>query len=458
MSQVTASSISGDQPPGELTPSDKKRSRDRRAQRTLRERRTQELNMLKQEVAACRRYHQPHEIQRLTGLIRSLEEENKILRSHQEKIKSSLAFSKSLNNSPQSQIEPKDLHGIWRLEEHHQTPWGIVDESLASGLLTLPSTLVTTTNPQEGEISLGDIDLPLDAINGMPLDDPPRTTATKDGCHSVIPITGSPPEVAFTTQHPEALMPVTQSVNLPERFSHPLGSPDALSGDLDAVGWQHTSLSLKMLPPLVPAWMLVPPEDDTQFTVCMPALPWLLRPDLVIECPDIPSPLDLLHGTRRNFLANSIHQALRARHCLDPEVLAMGWVMYMYAKWRVSPNPRAFAKLPKCMKPVLGQLQKSHPHCLDQIMWPNLRLNIMHFCPKEKLAEVVDLLACCLKVRWKWGESILERDENDDLQIRSNFLDTFTNAWGWGLTPEFIDKHPKFLDGIDLTRILYVPA
>ncbi|KAL6230143.1 hypothetical protein BDW75DRAFT_223414 [Aspergillus navahoensis] len=136
----------------------------------------------------------------------------------------------------------------------------------------------------------------------------------------------------------------------------------------------------------------------------------------------------------------------------------MGWVVYVYAKWRISPSPRAFAKIPTCMKPVLGQLRKTHPSCLDQIIWPKLRLNIMQLCPKDRLVDVMSLLSCCLKVRWKWGENILERDENDELQIRPSFFDTFMTAEGWGITSEFIDTHPELVDGIDLAEMLYVPT
>lgn len=136
----------------------------------------------------------------------------------------------------------------------------------------------------------------------------------------------------------------------------------------------------------------------------------------------------------------------------------MGLVVYAYAKWRVPPSPEAFARIPACMKPVMGQLQRTHLSCLDQIICPRLRLNMMHFCHKDKLLDAMNLLSCCLKVRWKWGENILERDDNDELQIRPSFFDTFMVAEGWGITSEFIDTHPALVNGIDLSQMLYVPT
>lgn len=346
----TESPVSGEQTPNRLSSSEKKRLRDRRAQRTLRERRDRQLKLLQEEVAECRRLHDSDSIRRLTMLVQRLEEENEILRQRREQMQSLLDSWRSLGNESSAH----------RLNNNHT------------------STTQTTSCPQERPISLLD--------------------------------------------------------------------------NLDPALAAASSLLL-MLPPPVPAWMLTPLDDDNMSTS-----PWLSRPHLIAECPDLPAPLDLLHGTRRNFLANSIHQFLRVRHCRDPEVLAMGWLIYVYAKWYVSPSARAYSKIPLCMRPVMGQLQKPHPSCLDQIIWPRLRLNMIHFCPKDKMVDVIDLLSCCLKVRWKWGESILERDDNDDLQIRPSFLDTFMAAEGWGLTSEFIETHPDLVDGIDPSQMLYVPT
>ncbi|KAJ5678754.1 hypothetical protein N7462_006998 [Penicillium macrosclerotiorum] len=217
------------------------------------------------------------------------------------------------------------------------------------------------------------------------------------------------------------------------------------------------SRDLEVLSPLVPAWMLTSSSDDLRSAASMATCARLSRPNLIAECPHLPFPLHLVHGTRRNFLANSIHQSLRVRNCRDPEVLAMGWLVYVYAKWRISPSPRAFPEIPQCMRPVTGSFQKTHPSCLDQIGCPQLRLTIMHFCPQDKMLDVMGLLSCCLEVHWKWGESILERDENDDLPIRPIF-ETFTTADGRGLRSEFTSTHPKFVEGINPSQMLYVPT
>ncbi|KAJ5239855.1 hypothetical protein N7468_004474 [Penicillium chermesinum] len=430
LTESPASGEHNEESPIRLSSSEKKRLRDRRAQRTLRERRDNQLKLLQQEVADCHRLHDHEGNRRLTERVQRLEDENQLLRQRQEELQYSLGSWSPLNESrahplhrsrgtvtqrPEAQVRDEVIP---TLDSPHSTP--------ATTSSLLPDATLTSPSAEQAQLPIIDACL--------------APTADSRSERSLIPVT------QLLAQNPE--ITAFQVSDLPTDTS---GAPP-----FD--GMKHRPLSLQVLPPLVPAWMLTPPNDDPRSALSIYTSPWLSRPDLITECPNIPSPLDLLHGTRRNFLANSIHHSLRVRNCRDPEVLAMGWLVYVYSKWLISPSPETFSRIAPCMRPVMGQLQKSHPACLDHIIWPRLRRNMMQFCPKDKMLDVVSLLSCCLKVRWKWGESILVRDENDDLQIRPSFFDNFMTAEGWGLTSEFTNTHPDLVDGMDPSQLLYVPT
>jgi hypothetical protein len=63
------------------------------------------------------------------------------------------------------------------------------------------------------------------------------------------------------------------------------------------------------------------------------------------------------------------------------------------------------------------------------------------------------MFACCTKIRWPWGEDILERDDRNELRIKKRFFDTFMSQSGWGLTPEFIRRYPDLVEGMDIREI-----
>ncbi|RTE84365.1 hypothetical protein BHE90_000976 [Fusarium euwallaceae] len=184
----------------------------------------------------------------------------------------------------------------------------------------------------------------------------------------------------------------------------------------------HGSSVRRWAIPIPPQWSLTPYCNDYADLPRPDIVPWSRRADLVKASPDVVSPLDLLFGSKHNSFATSIQRTLRQFHCRDPERLAIGWLLFM--------------RLLEYMRPVVEQLQVPHPSYLDMILWKRLRVNLLRTHQTLDLDKVLGLLSCCLKVRWPWGEDILEPGNDGELHIRPQFFEVFTQVEGWGLTSD----------------------
>ena len=80
------------------------------------------------------------------------------------------------------------------------------------------------------------------------------------------------------------------------------------------------------------------------------------------------------------------------------------------------------------------QLQRVHPLTLDMLIWPQMRTNLVRLWEKYDFAELMGFFSCCVKVRWPWGVDVLERDEDDNLRMKSEFLEVVFQESGLGLT------------------------
>lgn len=205
-------------------------------------------------------------------------------------------------------------------------------------------------------------------------------------------------------------------------------------------------------------WNELPLYSDNFSSLQSVSLPWFANPDQIAQCPDTPeSPLDILYGSKTNMLANMIHTAIERRPIRDPERLAAGWIMYHFSKWIIEPSPKTYEKLPSFIRPVQEQFQFEHPIAISGIPFPKLRSNLV---PQWSLYEnnrddFFGLFACCIKIRWPWGVKILDRDEDNELRIKPSFYDTFMKEDGWGITQEFISKHPNLMVGIDVGSLVF---
>lgn len=221
----------------------------------------------------------------------------------------------------------------------------------------------------------------------------------------------------------------------------------------------HSSQSLPAASlPINLTWNQLPLHSDVFSDVCNVSLPWLAYPENIYECPDTPSsPLDLLYGSQTNYLANMIHLVMERRPLRDPEKLAMGLLAYYFSKWIMFPSPERFERIPHFMRPNKEQLEVPHPVALDCIPWGKIRSNFIrqwHFYENNR-EMLFGMFACCIKIRWPWGEKILRRDENNELQIKPEFIEKIMSEDSWGVTPEFVNQYPGLMANIDIDSIIY---
>lgn len=365
-----------------LSSLEKKRSRDRKAQKTAKDKRDIYIKSLEERVSFCKQHHEvgivPQlqmqlQTQELFAAVESLRRENEQLRARQGQMRSMVVS--------------------WEVEDERDT--GSSLSTRADGLYSRPS-----LNEDQSVSPLG--------------------------CSAVA--SGSP-------------------------------TANYAPGDTNAATKMDTN-PLQNIPPntyTIPAWSLTPLNDCDPAPLYLPlTCPWLASPDLIATCPPEPiSPLDLLHGTRRNYLADHVHRIIRRRAFRDSECLALGWLVYLFSKWRVSPNPDAYARLAPFQRPISMQLECEHPAALDLIIWPQMRANLIRNWTRYDFVEFAGYASCCIKVRWPWGKDVLERDVDDRLRVRRDFLDVFTQESGWGVTGEFIEKYPELLEGMDIEAVRF---
>lgn len=466
-------------PSSEQTQVEKKRIRDRRAQRNLRERRENYVKSLELKALACQQQHDKRTVEGLLDQVNTLKEQNESLRLQ-------------LSASPAVQVHPTGATSVQQSEiafiaagqnKLHDSCSNLSPPVETEG--QFPTPCIDTRNPvhlAEAQFSTGK-SVSMTHPDHAPVQFTLSPHTLSNNCNFSSKIT---PRTAMSSAEPSQIstldacteavyrtmvddgrttaadrtpMSSEHSVISPARestMSAQLSSPPAtLDRDTDIPNANRDHLDLTShVPDLVPAWMLVPMNDSVDSAVNQATCPWLANPELIVSSPDIPDPLALLHGSRRNKLADSIHSTLKKYNTREPELLAIGWLIYVFIKWRMRPTLEAYDRIPKFMRPVWGQLHIIHPWYLDLLAWPKLRVELFKYWDRYDFTALVGLLACCLKVRWKWGEDVLERNDNDELVIKQNFFDVFLSEGGWGLTEDFVKEFPELVKGLEFPAIL----
>lgn len=200
----------------------------------------------------------------------------------------------------------------------------------------------------------------------------------------------------------------------------------------------------------LPSWKQTPVHDKCDIIVTDWFSMWVTKADLARASPASPQPIDILYGSKKNFLANVLHQTSRKWPCRDPERLACGWLAYHLIKWMLDPTEASFSRVCEFQRPVAEQRRHAHPYHVDFVLWPGLRANCVEHQFTYPCEQVAGMLTCCLKLRWPWNKPILEQDDDGQLQMCPGFHDTFTKIDGWTITEEFTTRFPKLFEGLDV--------
>lgn len=494
-----------------MSATERKRIRDRRAQQKHRERKDLYTKQLEDQVAFCQRHHEPANIQLLMEKVGELEAVNETLLrerdrllnlanhfqeylttffsvgQHHGHVNVRTDFSKSLSSSTARPMSGACHSGI------NVTP--VCDSTSTSGETDVTATRRQIPTPREQFTPTGSNDGDVRAVDSG---DTANTAISSSVGTEALVTNGRQPLSTYPSICPPPTPSIrdyralgapskeqTQIQTVDEDFSPtsidhlsqtPLSEGSATTTTIlvEQVGTQHTSLSTSATSPetrlssngssdentdiSVPianiSWLSLPANTVTH-EPCKFDCSWLNFPHAVADAPDVPQPEDLLFGSCKNLLANGIHKALRTARVAEPERLAMGWVLYIFSRWRIIPTRENFARIPHFLRPTAEQISQPHPPRIDMVPWPSLRLALMNQHLDSQLDETLELLACCLKLRWPWGKEFLRMRDDGSRELVDEFLKMVMSLDGWGITREFAVAYPHLVEGLKLHIIEY---
>ncbi|OAG42245.1 protein required for cell viability [Fonsecaea monophora] len=462
---------------------ERKRTRDRQAQQKLRERRIERIQRLEEQVALCEQRHGQAMLEPLLERVGDLELENKTLNERWQKLFQAFSSARHLLTQAADLLGEHMVNGPPLTQDASQHVAvgedGAIGDNLAmapsitvpngasasllqlTDLICAPSTLPLLShgpdsdgatdlvvnpgsNPCSGHVAPDNADSRI--LEFTPTSIERWRASFIESCDSSSgPLVGEPGGV------PDQEGSVFQAAQRPTPKESELtraSGPDFRQDRLSGVGSM-------LMPMLGPPWASLP-NSGLEDSLNREFLPWFMHPQAIVASPRLPDPSHLLFGSKTNFLADEVHTALRKSRVAEPERLAKGWLIYVYSKWRVCPTKESFELIPAFMRPTREQLVFPHQAIFDLITWPAIRLALIRQgTPNGGFAEIFSAMACCAKVRWPWGKEILETSETNELSIRPDFFQVFTQLEGWGLTSEFIRSYGHLLEDMDPESYVY---
>lgn len=192
----------------------------------------------------------------------------------------------------------------------------------------------------------------------------------------------------------------------------------------------------------MPTWYDLPlsqANEDSKYY-----LPWLSCPDVVRAMPDLPLPQDLLYGSSKNPVANSIYIALKQYYSSTAVRMACGWLIYVYTKWRMCPTKERYSTIPSYFRPTLTQLTLPHRPMLDNLVFPQIRDSLIRSCRDEDLDRVFSSFSFHLSLEFPSGSDYLRPDEQGLLEFSPDYYNAFCRLESWSLDEKFYIEFPQF--------------
>jgi hypothetical protein len=454
-----------------ISSTEKKRIRDRRAQQKHRERRGLYTKQLEDQVAFCQRNHEPAKIRLLVEKVGQLQAINETLLRERERLLDLVNnFQESLTQlfsgasvynptSTSTAAETDATAGHRQIpipQEQLGRPTGCNDGHVGAvqpgdvANTGISSSIGTEALATNGRQPLSPYPSNSPSPTNLSRGHPQIQTVSED-FSLTSPIDGFSQRALSTGSIPPTTTPVGNAAGGTGQVATELAAPRTLTSSpspgmrLSTSGRSDEDAG-SSVPVAHVNWLLLPANTNKP---CKYGCSWLDYPHAVADAPDTPQPEDLLFGSRKNLLANGIHKALRTGRVAEPERLAMGWIAYIYSRWRVIPTRENFARMPHFLRPTPEQIRLPHQARIDMVPWPSLRLALIKQPADSQLDEMIELLACCLKLRWPWGKEFLQMRDDGSRQLVDEFLNTLMSLDGWGITREFAVAYPHLVEDLN---------
>lgn len=416
------------------------------------------VKALEQELAFCRENHGPQHIQQLEAVMKNLTEQNQLLLKRQQSL----------------------LNMVLEWDADHVAPLGAPAHPAMSPAATQVSVDTDTVRQRALQPEAPPLFMPelRDLLNEAPkntdsvavvepvtkcvISEPPHFGALVDSPASEVSCRHD--SVSITPSVPSLASPGSAALAM-KQLPLPLHR-GARSGDLSTDSrmddWlrspAHTQVGHPLqsgpgtgnerivgsTPASTPLWTRMPMSVASSYSESY--CPWLSCPDIVSLMPDLPSPQDLLFGSPKNPVANSIYIILKDYNFGLLERLACGWLVYVYTKWRICPSEERYLAMPSFFRPT--PLQLSQPHCpmLDNLVFPRLRESLIEHAQEYDLDQVLGIFAASLKLNFPANLEYVRPDDKDRLTLSPSFMATLVRIDSWTLGDGFLSKYPQFFE------------
>ncbi|KAH6680084.1 hypothetical protein F5X68DRAFT_234602 [Plectosphaerella plurivora] len=155
----------------------------------------------------------------------------------------------------------------------------------------------------------------------------------------------------------------------------------------------------------------------------------------------LPTVADFIHDDSPNPLSKELkmYKGSLYRQQKPVEFLASYWILYLLLRWRVTLEQDALENMPLWMHPTKLQRDVEHLSVIDQVVWPDLREEIIKL-------SFVDLDAACV-VLYDIGQNFvinIEDNEASTAETIRQIVGKLSDLARWKLAPRFFEKHPQW--------------
>ena len=132
-----------------------------------------------------------------------------------------------------------------------------------------------------------------------------------------------------------------------------------------------------------------------------------------------------------------------------PEQVAVLLVMFLVARWQISPTRENYDRLPEWMVPRVGQTVRAHPAWVDHLPWPGMRDRLVEEFERYPFEDFFVSFTKTLSLNWGGaGGDVLVRDEAGgdgglgEWRVSERFERHLGELGNWSLGREFEEAMP----------------